>query len=427
MTAFRPLLLGFVTTILLLGGFGLWSATANINGAIIAAGLVEVDRNRQIVQHPDGGVVIGISVRESQVVHKGDLLFQLDGRALHSELAVVEGRLSEAMAFRARLEAERDNLPMPIFPTELATLVHNKADMDSLTDGQSRLFLARRDSFLRQSEQLDKRSAQIAAQIDGVEAQRKAIALQLSLVRQELHDQRALLEKGLTQTGRVMALQRDEAQLIGDGAELAASRAQAEGRATEVALEKLRLAALRLEEANGQLRDLDQTELELVQRRRVLKDRISGLEVRAPVSGVVLGLQVTTLQAVIRPAEPLLYIVPQDRPLVIATQVSPSQIDEIYPGQSTRLVLSSYPRLGGRDLTGRITAISADALVDSQNHSRFFRIEIAPDGDWRDLTRNGGLLPGMQVEVYIQTGARTPLAYLVEPFADYFRRAFRES
>lgn len=428
MIARRPLFLGFTTLILLIFGLGLWSATTRIAGAIVAYGLVEVAQNRQIVQHPEGGVVAEIAVTEAQYVQAGDVLLRLDGGQLNSERIVVEGQLHAAWAVRARLEAERNDQTALDFPAELTGLAASYPDVAALTEGQTRLFLARRDSFLRQSEQLDKRSQQIAAQIAGVDAQRSALSQQLALIQQELADQLALLDKGLAQSSRVSTLRREEAQLRGDSAELAASRAQAEGRATEVALEKLRLAALRREEANSQLRDLDSRVLELVERRRVLGDRIAALDLRAPVSGLVLGLQVTTPRAVIRAAEPVLYLVPQDRPLVIAAQVSPLQIDGLRVGQPVRLVLSALTGGGATpELTGHVAQISADALTDPQNHARYFRAEITLDP--AELARLGGqtLLPGMPVEAFIQTGTRTPLAYLVKPFTDYFQRAFRES
>lgn len=421
MIARRPLLLGLLTLALLIGGFGIWAATAQINGAIIAPGMVEVDRNRQIVQHPDGGVVVAIAVQEAQLVQAGDLLLQLDGRALRSEMSVVNGRLAEVLAESARLEAERDSLPVPAFPAELASLAQVGVDISRITLGQTRMFQARRDSFLRQTEQLDKRSAQIAAQIDGIRAQKQAIQRQLSLIQQELAVMQGLLDKGLAQARQVLALQRQEAQLIGDSAELAASQAQAEGRATEVTLEKLRLSALRQEEANTQLRDMDQTKLDLIERRLVLQNRILALDIRAPVSGIVLNLQVTTPQSVILPADPLMYIVPQDRPLVVTTQLTPLQIDEVRAGQSVRVV---FPSQQGQERAGRITWVSADALLDPQSRKFSFRAEIALD---QDPVATSPLMPGMPVEAFIETSARTPLTYLVEPFTTYFRRAFRES
>lgn len=426
-SARRPVTLGLVTLALLVGGFGGWSLLTDISGAIVAPGQLEVEQNRQIVQHPDGGVVAEIAVVEAQAVKAGDLLIRLDGSLLQSEFAIVEGQLFEVLARRSRLEAERDDKDAPVFSGELAELAKTRPDVAELIEGQRGLFLARRESLARQSEQLVKRGAQITSQIEGVAAQAQALTVQLGLIRQELKDQQSLLDKGLAQASRVSALQREEAQLLGDVGELASSRAQAEGRATEVELEILRLAAMRREEANTQLRDIGPQELELAERRRALVERIARLEIRAPVSGLVLGLQVTAPQSVLRPADPVLYIIPQDRPLVITAQIMPIHVDEVHVGQEVRLVFPAFSARSTPDLVGHVTTISADALTDQRSQASFYRAEIVLDaGEMAKLT-DQTLLPGMPVEAFIQTGARTPMAYLLKPFTDYFSLAFRET
>lgn len=422
-----PVISGLVTLALLIGGFGGWSVLTDISGAIVAPGQLEVEQNRQIVQHPDGGVVAEIAVVEAQAVKAGDLLIRLDGSLLQSEFAIVEGQLFEVLARRSRLEAERDDKDAPVFSGELAELAKTRPDVAELIEGQRGLFLARRESLARQSEQLVKRGAQITSQIEGVAAQAQALTVQLGLIRQELKDQQSLLDKGLAQASRVSALQREEAQLLGDVGELASSRAQAEGRATEVELEILRLAAMRREEANTQLRDIGPQELELAERRRALVERIARLEIRAPVSGLVLGLQVTAPQSVLRPADPVLYIIPQDRPLVITAQIMPIHVDEVHVGQEVRLVFPAFSARSTPDLVGHVTTISADALTDQRSQTSFYRAEIVLDaGEMAKLT-DQTLLPGMPVEAFIQTGARTPMAYLLKPFTNYFSLAFRET
>ena len=313
-SAARTLRVGFVTLAVLVIGFGGWSMLTHIAGAVIAHGQIEVENNRQVVQHPDGGVVKDVLVSEAQSVKKGDVLIRLDGSLAHSELAIVEGQLFEAMARRARLEAERDDAKAPNFPAELLEIAAKQPEVDELVDGQRKLFFSRLDTLDKQTQQLQKRAAQIAAQTQGIDAQITALKTQIDLINQELTDQKTLLAKGLAQNSRVLALEREAAQLLGSVGELTSSRAQNEGRATEVELEILRLAALRREEASTQLRDIGQSELELIERRAALRERISRLEIRAPVSGLVLGLQVTGPQAVLRPADPALYIIPQDRP-----------------------------------------------------------------------------------------------------------------
>jgi len=226
---------------------------------------------------------------------------------------------------------------------------------------------------------------------------------------------------------RVTALEREEAGLMGQLGELAALRARTEGQITEIGLESLRLSAARREEANEQLRDVTSAELQLRERRRALQDRIARLDMRAPVSGLVLGLQVTTPRAVIRPADAVLYLIPQDRPLVIAVQISPYNVDEVRLDQPVRLVL---PGVQGRlmpELWGRVAVLSADAFLDQATGQSFYRAEILlTPGEMAKLDGHA-LLPGMPVEAFIQTGERTPLAYLLQPFTDYFRRAFRET
>lgn len=425
-SARRPVTIGFITIALLVGGFGGWSLLTEIDGAIVSSGQVEVEQNRQVVQHPDGGVVAEINVKEGQLVSGGDLLIRLDGTLFESELAIVEGQLFEAMARRARLEAERDDKPEPVFTGELAELAKARADVREQIEGQRNLFFARRESTDHQTEEMGKRKAQIVSQIEGVDAQMAAVGQQLALIKEELAGQQSLLDKGLAQASTVLALQRAEAQLLGQAGELESSKAQAEGRITEFEIEILRLASVRREEASTQLRDLGPQALELVERRRSLIERIERLDIRAPVSGIVLGLQVTTPRSVIRAAEPVLYIIPQDRPLVITVQVAPIHVDEVSVGQTVRLSFPAFSARNTPDIFGHVTTISADALADQRTQVPYFRAEIVlNDGE---IAKFGTkvLMPGMPVEAFIETGARSPMSYLLKPFSDYFKMAFRE-
>lgn len=422
----RPLLLGWITLAVLLGGFGLWSVATTISGAVIAPGRVEVEQNRQIVQHPDGGVVERIFVAEGAEVAAGEVLLRLDGTLIASELAVAQGQLTEARVRRARLEAERDDLDRMTIPEALRAGALADPGTAEQIEGQERLFAARAETLRRTVEQLDRRKSQTAAQIAGIDAQAAALARQLALIRKELADQQSLLDRGLAQAARVLALQREEARLSGAVGELAAERAGAEGRIAEIDLEILRLSSARREEASAQLRDIGATELQLVQQVRVLSEQMARLEIRAPVAGTVLGLQFTTPRAVVRPADPVAYIIPQDRPLIITAQVSPLHVDEVQVGQPVKLMFPAFSTRTTPELEGRILLVSADALTDPASQAPFYRAEIALDAE--EAARLGRpLLPGMPVEAFIQTGARTPLAYLVKPFTDYFAHAFRES
>ncbi|XDA97853.1 HlyD family type I secretion periplasmic adaptor subunit [Sulfitobacter sp. LCG007] len=427
-SARTPVLIGVAALVLLVGGFGSWAALSQIAGAVVASGRVEVDRNRQVVQHQSGGTVSEILADEGDTVAAGDVLIRLDDAQMRSQLLITEGELYELMARRGRLEAERDDLEVITFDPLLVEASARLPDVDELMRGQQNLFDARRISREKEIEQLGKRSAQIDSQIEGIDAQQLAIGEQLELIAEELGNQKSLLDRGLAQASTVLALQRQASQLTGTMGELAASKAQAEGRITEIDIERIKLGTSAREEAITQLRDLRYRELELREERRALQTEIERLDIRAPVSGIIYGLQVRTPRSVVRAAEPLMYIVPQDRPLVIAARVELIHIDEMVTGQQVTLRLSALDQRTTPELYGKIDQISADAFEDEASQQSYYRAEISLDaGELTKLPEGTVLIPGMPVEAYIRTGDRTPLAYLVKPFTDFFNRAFRET
>lgn len=239
--------------------------------------------------------------------------------------------------------------------------------------------------------------------------------------------QNLLFERGLTQITNILALQREAASLGGDVGELRAARAEAEGKITEIRIQELNLRSSRQEEAETELRDLGDRELELAEKRRSLVEQIARLEIRAPVSGIVHGLQVTTPRSVLRSADPVVYLIPQDQPLVITALIQPTDISNVHPGQRTILRFPSFPSRTTPELDGTVTIVSADAFQDEQTNQSFYRAQVVLDE--RQIERLNGqvLIPGMPVEVMLMTVPRTPLEYLVKPLADYFAAAFRES
>lgn len=427
-SARRPMMIGVLGLLLLIGGFGTWSVMSSIAGAVVATGRIEVDQNRQVVQHLDGGIVSEILVEEGDSVVEGALLLRLDANRLRSQLVITEGQLFELTSRRGRLEAERDSAENIEFDAEIIELATTRPEVEEFMAGQKRLFGARQDSLAREIEQLEKRRAQIRDQIKGIKAQQESMVLQLDLIGQELKNQQTLLDRGLAQAGTVLNLRRTTADLQGSLGELIASEAQAEGRITETEIEILKLGTRQREEAITRLRDLRYQELELAETRRALLEQLERLDIRAPVSGIVYGLQVHTPRSVIRPAEPVLYLVPQDRPLVVAAQVNPINIDEIYVGQSVTLRFSALDQRQTPELFGTVTLISADSFEDEASRQPYYRAEIQlNEGELAKLPEGIVLIPGMPVESYIRTADHSPLSYLVKPLADYFNKAFRES
>lgn len=423
----KHITIGLLALGVLVFGFGGWASFTKISGAIIASGRIEVDQNRQIVQHPDGGVVQDILIDEGDLVTLNQTLIKLDPTQLNAELAIIEGQLFEMMARRGRLVAEQNNRDIIQFDPLLLARAQNNVNVRELVEGQQRLFDARRVSVSNEIDQLSKRRSQTIDQIDGIEAQKIALSTQLTLIEQELTDQTTLLSKGLAQAARVLGLQREQARLMGQMGELTEQKAQSEGRATEIDLEIIKLASQRREEAITQLRDQQYRELELMEQRLAILDRLDRLEVKAPANGIVYGLTIFAQRSVVRPADPLLYIIPQDRPLVIASQILPTDIDKVYIGQEVTLRLSALDQKTTPELVGQVSLVSADAFDDQQSGVSYYRAEIRLDaGELAKLPPNTTLVPGMPVDSYIRTQDRTPLSYLVKPLTDYFAKAMRE-
>ncbi|MEQ9258307.1 MAG: HlyD family type I secretion periplasmic adaptor subunit [Roseovarius sp.] len=421
-----PLALGLVTLIVLLGGFGSWATQTKIAGAIVVPGRIVVERHRQVVAHPDGGVVAEIAVEEGAHVAQGTLLLRLESGELASRLSIVENTLFSLMARRGRLEAERDGREEIRFDPLLIEASTAEPALARMLDEQRRLHQARRTSAARELRQLEKRREQVRAQLVGLAAQAAALDTQARLIGQELADQQSLLERGLAQAPRVLALEREAARLAGQAGELQAARAQAEGRITELEIDSLKIAAHMREEAMAEISQQSHRELELSEERRALTARLSRLEIRAPVAGTVLGLAVSGPRAVIRPAEPVLHLVPEDRALVVAAEVDPMDVDKLYPGQPALLRLPGLDLRKTPELPGTVRWISADVFSDSATRRSFYRVELELAVAARETLPPGArLMPGMPVEALIRTKDHTPLAYFSKPLTDYFARAFR--
>ncbi|MCU9848383.1 HlyD family type I secretion periplasmic adaptor subunit [Defluviimonas sp. WL0024] len=422
-----PLVIGFAALAMLTGGIGAWSVGTSIAGAVVAPGVLVVQSNQQVIQHPDGGVVGNILARDGDMVRQGDIVVRFDGTFLRSELSTVERQLLEIFVRRARLEAERDNLEAPVFTIDDSFAALDPVWVEGQIRGQKSLFLARRDSIAKETDGLREQVRQIENQIEGVAAQLVALKRQLVLIAEELRNQSALFDKGLVSASRVLELRREEARLQGEIGRLTSSTAEARARISATEIEILKLSDRQREDAITQIRDLQYAEIELQERRLSLQVRLTRLDVRAPVDGVVFDSRVFALQSVIRAAEPMMYIVQGDQPLQVKARINPVHIDQVQPGQDVILRFTTFDSRTTPEVHGTVSRVSADAVTDEKTGAQYYEAILTPDPnafeDRPDLT----LLPGMPVESFLRTGDRTPLSYLTRPMVNYFNRAFRES
>ncbi|WP_282027202.1 HlyD family type I secretion periplasmic adaptor subunit [Ruegeria faecimaris] len=421
-----PALVGFLALAILIGGLGFWAVQTRLAGAIVSQGVIEVQSNRQVVEHPDGGVVGEIFVRDGDSVTGGDILLRLDDTFLTSEKTIVEAQLFELLVRKARLQAERDGTDLTVLTSALND-VQKQEDIDpELIAGQQRLFEARLNTLNQQTQQLSKQRIQIESEIEGTLAQLVSLRRQVDLIQEELQDQQSLLQRGLTQASRVSALQREEASLTGEIGRLEAAAARLKGQIAATEIKIVELQATRREEAITALRDAQSKIAELSERRLSLAVRLSRLDIRAPVSGTVYGSQVFALHSVVQPAEPMMYVVPQEIPLLIAARVDAIHVDQVYIGQPALLRFPAFNQRETPEIEGHVVTISADTFTDENTGHTFYRAEMLPDANQIERLNGQRLVPGMPVEAMIKTDERSPFSYLIKPMADYFNRAFRE-
>ena len=410
---------------LLVCGVGFWSVGTEIAGAVVASGTVQVESERQVVQHPDGGVVGEILARDGDNVAAGDVLVRLDGTFMQSELAVVERQLAEIFARRSRLIAERDGAELDFDEPPKFSLIEIGTIQDQI-NGQRNLLAARKESLGQEFQQLGEQQNQIERQIEGAEAQLTALRRQFDLIELELADVQSLFDRGLVQVTRLLELQRAEARLQGEIGGIISTVAEARTRISALEIEKLKLGGTRREEAISNLRDIQFSEIELQERRISLTERLARLDVRAAVAGTVFGSQVFAVRAVVQPAEPMMYLVPGDQPLQVSARISPIDVDQVYAGQGVSLMFTTFSRRTTPEVPGRVLRVSADAETDEATGATYYEAVLQPDSVALLKLDEITLLPGMPVEAFLKTEDRTPLSYLTQPLTVYFNRAFRE-
>ncbi len=422
----RQTVVGLLTVFLLIGGIGVWGAWASLAGAVLAFGQIELESHAQIVQHPDGGVVATINVRDGDEVKAGDVLLSLDGSELRSDLAILTNQLTELEARGARLTAEQLGQEEVVFPAELERAAAGDKAIAEVLAGQVAFFDAKRRTYAEAVNSTREQQRQKANEIDGLKAQSAALSEQLQLLEDELVNVEALRAKGLVGAPRVAEMKRGRAGLVGQKAETEASVAGSLGQIAQLDVEVLRLTSARQEEAVSELRDIENKIAELREQRKALAATIARLDLRAPLDGIIHGLQIHTIGSVIRPADPIMYVIPQDNLLTITAKVDASHVDSVFVGQDAVLRFSSFDARATPELHAEVTRVSADILTDDRTGVQFYTAELTPKPGEIELIADKALLPGMPVEVYIQTGSRSPLSYMLKPFLDYAERAFRE-
>jgi len=422
----RNLWAGTAVAVLLVGSVGGWAGTTDIAGAVIAPGALVVDSNVRKVQHPTGGVIGEILVRDGDRVKAGDIMVRLDATITRANLAIVTKGLDELLARKARLEAERDDRDGVEFPLALLARAVDP-DVAHIMTGERKLFDLRRAARTGQKSQLRQRIVQLGQEVEGLTAQAAAKAQEIVLIQKELKGARELWDKNLMPITKLTQLEREATRLEGDRAQLIATGAQAKGKIIETELQIVQVDRDLASEVAKEMRDADAKIAELLERKVAAEDQLKRIDIRAPIDGVVHQSTAHTVGGVITSSgEPIMLIVPESDKLIVEAKVAPQDIDQHHVGQSAVLRFMAFNQRTTPEIDGVLSRISADAVTDQRTGGTYYTIRIALAA--KEIAQLGEvkLVPGMPVEAFVRTGERKVISYLMKPLTDQFARAFRE-
>ncbi|HTQ82913.1 MAG TPA: HlyD family type I secretion periplasmic adaptor subunit [Pseudolabrys sp.] len=416
---------GLAIVIVLAFGVGGWAGTMKLSGAIIAPGQVVVDSNVKKVQHPTGGIVGELLVHDGDRVKAGQVLVRLDDTVTRANLAIVTKGLTELAARKTRLESERDGDDSVKFPTELLAQAKNP-DVAAVLDGERKLFELRRNARIGQKEQLRQRIEQLKEEIRGFQAQKDSKEKQTALVNREAAGVQDLWKLKLVPLTKVTELQREAARLDGEAGQLIAQAAEAAGKISETELQIIQVDRDLASEVAKETREIDSKIGEYIERKVTAEDQLKRIDIRAPQDGMVFQSAVHTVGGVITAGDTIMQIVPNADQLSVESRVNPQDIDQIQPGQSVVLRLSTLNQRSTPELNGKVTRIAADVSTDQRTGQSYYLIRIAMPPE--EIAKLGDIriLPGMPVEAFVQTGERTMISYLTKPLRDQVTRMFRE-
>jgi HlyD family secretion protein len=419
------LIVGGVVMLVLTCGFGGWASTVPISGALIAPGAVVVDSNVKKVQHPTGGVVGEVRVRDGDTVKAGDIVVRLDETVVKASLAIVVKTLNGLWARAARLEAEQRGVDKIKFPQQLLDQ-GGDPDVRDVMASESKLFEVRVNGRSGQKAQLRERVTQLNEEIAGLTAQEQSKDKEIALVEKELTGVRQLYDQHLVQISRLTTLERDAARLSGERAQYIASRAQAKGKITETELQIIQVDKDMVSEVSKDLRESNDKIGEFVERKVTAEDQLRRIDIRAPQDGMVMQSTVHTVGGVITAGDAIMMIVPQADALSVEAKVNPQDIDKLQIGQKTLLRLSAFNQRTTPELNGAVTRVSADVTTDQRTGQSYYTIRVSMPPEEVVRLGDNKIIPGMPVEAFVQTGDRTMFSYLMKPLSDQLMRSFRE-
>jgi membrane fusion protein, protease secretion system len=421
----RPQRWGWGLLLVGLGAFLAWSLLAPLDAAVTTQGAVVVSGNRKLVQPAMGGKVSEILVRDGDEVRKGQVVLRLEDTPSRSQLDMARGQWLVARATEARLQAELMGTSQIDFPPELMELAANER-VAEVMELQSRLLESRLKMRASELRTFDATLSGLAYQLQGQEAARQAKETQGRMLNEELRNQRTLANEGFFPRNRLSEQERAAASMQGAVAEDTSNAGRTRQAISEVQSRRLAREQELRKDTESQLSDVQREVTALDSRIRALEFDLANTEVRAPVDGLVMALATHTVGGMVSPGATLLEVVPKNEGLRIEAQIPSHLVDKVHPGLEVHLLFSAFNQATTPRIEGRVVQISADALADARLNTSYYKlvIDVTPEGAAK--LRQHEIRAGMPVEVFIKTGERTFMSYLLKPLLDRMNRALIE-
>jgi protease secretion system membrane fusion protein len=419
--------MGWLIVLLGVGGFLLWALLAPLDKGVPLAGIVAKASNRQAVQHQAGGTIQEILVRDGDVVKAGQVLVRMNPVVARSAVEMTDSQYLIARAVQARLEAERDGLTTIRFPAELEGRRGDPRVADILALQES-LLASRRASLQNELGAVDESIAGLKDQVRGLQASRDSKKEQVEILKEQLAGMRDLAKEGYVARNRLLELERTYAQLNGSISEDIGNIGRAQRQAGELQLRKLQRVQDYQKEVRTQLTEVQKEAESQGARLQAQKFDLANVEVKSPADGTVVGLAVFTPGGVVPPGFRMMEIVPTRDPLVVEGQLPVNLVDRVHPGLRTELILSAFNGNLTPHIEGEVEQVAADRTVDERSGNAYYRVrvKVTPKGAKTVAEHRLEIRPGMPVELFVKTGERTMMNYLLKPVLDRARSALTE-
>ncbi len=407
------------------GGFLLWAAFAPLDKGVPITGNVTVESSRKSVQYLAGGTVDEILVKEGEVVKAGQVLVKMNDVTVRSQDEISRVQYYTDRAAQARLIAERDGKASVAYPPELMNARSDPRVTNDI-DAQNELFRSRRAALQAELAAADESIAGYKEQEHGYEETRDSIKQQMQILKEQLEGMRDLAKDGYVARNRLLDLERTFAQVNGQMSETIGNIGHAQRQISELTLRKLQRQEEFQKEVRTQLIDAEK-EADAVGNRLKQQDfDLANVLVRAPVDGTVVAMNVFTRGGVVPSGFRIMDIVPSDDPLIVEGQIPVNLIDKVHAGLKADMIFSAFNQNRTPHIPGVVTQVSADRIVDERTGQAYYkmRAEVSPEG--KKLIANLQIRAGMPVEVFVKTGERTMMSYLLKPVFDRAKTSMTE-